>query len=679
MKCAILLLTVICWISYGYAAPGDADPDAAIIAGKQTLPGLSFQLAAPKKEYVQGEPIVVTMRYTYTGDRKLSVLVGKFDRSGRVPDYSFTAVDTEGKAVRDPVTKLGGMGGGQRWEAKLSPQEPYEQEATVNEWLAFDQPGRYTIQGHSTIVRLGDNAFGKPAIPLQSEPLELEIIPATGAVVQTDRQVLIDRMAAEYPTADKNRREAIMRELRFMMDEKAIPLLALDLEDEWPNGANQAKTGLMAFTNLAPVKAALLRLVDDENHFIPLRRIHDYFEILTAADRQIGGPGPEGPVTAQDSLALQWSRYLTPRFNKKLDRLPPERLAVAALSGLKWHALEHKDSKNWERLLANVELLPARGPIDALTQQDAAQLLLDARRNNPYDAGLRPSLRKVAENDRLFGPLRLAAIVVLHDLGDDSYRDLVADDLMQAQPRLLWNDARYGFQRAPVQAVLGDYRAPEISQRLLQLLRDVAQGKGGSAANTMNRVRDFARAASVGELTATVQMAVDTWHTPGQPLIEALAAKDSDAALPFIRLLPSDPKNELSYIRRDVISRLVTRMNTPAALAFIRELFKSDSESDRIYVAHGLAMSIQQTREPDSGNYGSLPPQPELARSFFPELLHLFQNDPSPRVRESAYYALGYITGAPKSPSIGPNSANDKQYLAQWEEWWRNNHERYGR
>ena len=54
--------------------------DAEITAGKKPLPGLRLELSAPRRQYSQGEPIEVTMRYTYTGERKLSVLRVTYER-----------------------------------------------------------------------------------------------------------------------------------------------------------------------------------------------------------------------------------------------------------------------------------------------------------------------------------------------------------------------------------------------------------------------------------------------------------------------------------------------------------------------------------------------------------------------------------------------------------------------
>jgi hypothetical protein len=51
---------------------------------------------------------------------------------------------------------------------------------TINEWLCFDRPGRYTVTAVSRIVHLdgAGELNGGPIVPLEGEPLEIAIVPS---------------------------------------------------------------------------------------------------------------------------------------------------------------------------------------------------------------------------------------------------------------------------------------------------------------------------------------------------------------------------------------------------------------------------------------------------------------------------------------------------------------------
>ena len=91
------------------AAP---DPDAAFVSGKTPLPGLRLTLRTDRGRYEMGEPIPVTLRYTYDGSRPLTLKVVTGDRSGRIMDFGFGATDAAGKAVPDPMPFHGVLSGG---------------------------------------------------------------------------------------------------------------------------------------------------------------------------------------------------------------------------------------------------------------------------------------------------------------------------------------------------------------------------------------------------------------------------------------------------------------------------------------------------------------------------------------------------------------------------------------
>ncbi len=257
--------------------PGDKE----IVEGKRNLDGLHLELRASKKKYEQGEPIEVTMRYTYSGKRDLLVEVVTYDHGGRILDFGFTAHDEKGHSVRDPIKDcLGGRIGGLRTADKLTPLKPYEQTALINEWLAFDRPGHYTVQATSSIVSFKGygSGWGNPSIPLKSNSLEIEIVPFN----EKRRAEQIANLATLLKSKEDHVRDDTAANLRFLMDARCIPLLISALNDKFGNVAIQARFGLLSFLDPAPVRAEMLKQIDNKSLVIPSddsRWITDLFVI----------------------------------------------------------------------------------------------------------------------------------------------------------------------------------------------------------------------------------------------------------------------------------------------------------------------------------------------------------------------------------------------------------------
>ena len=303
MRPTLLLLLLL--LPTSTAALAEDDPDQGIILGRKKLPGLRFDLSVEKERFELGEPIEVTMRYSYEGKRRLAVLHVNGDRSGRIVDFGFNAIGDEAAPVRDPLTGFQpGFGGGGRTSGPLESGKPYEQTVPLNEWLCFDRPGAYIVTAWSGIVSLDPHGteefYDGPAIRLLSEPLEI-VITAPSEESRVERLAdARDKLAAEH----YDTRAAAARDLRFMVDERAIPLLIPALEDSSGNVAIEAIFGLLAFKDLAPVKKALLAEI--EKRYVPPHAFGSFGTLLAAADHR---DGPDGERKAWEAR-FDWIRKL---------------------------------------------------------------------------------------------------------------------------------------------------------------------------------------------------------------------------------------------------------------------------------------------------------------------------------------------------------------------------------
>ena len=645
------------------------------------LPGLQLQLVADKTSYALGEPISILMRYEFDGDETLSVRVIDFDRSGRVGDYRFSAVDANGIAVRDPVSRLGGMGGGPIAFTKLSKTQPFEQRATINEWLAFDKPGRFLLRAHSNIISRGEGVAGAP-IPLDSQPLAIEITAPDEASrllrLEMAKNVL-PGVDSENDRTNRQTRFKAVQDLRFLLDVRAVPLLVQALGDGFINIRLEARRGLDAFEDKAPIKAEMMRVLNDEALPIAPSAKSDFLSFLLASEKA----GDQVTKSAEERRATYLA--LNARFDQKLRRqiqkLPLAEAARITVEAMRESQLDKTAPENWKPVLASAAVMNRE------SQEHAAEMLMvvlnvDATHGKPMDAAtiqdLRDDFKRAASDERVEGTLRLAALLGLHRSGDDSGRELLFKDVMRPQTQILRLDGMYPQQVKAAREVLGTDKANEIAARLLELLASpLPQDYPDNFVvwrSLLWRVRDFGSAATLPQLSALYKRVIDeapfhqTDDTLRQIALEAVVLKSPDAAVPLIASLPRNPQGDYG-LRVNAISNLLCRINTPAARNSMEQLLASDDEKDRLAVLSGLARNEDELHEKSPTSSSFLPPQRDIAPRFVPQILRLFLNDPSKKVRASAFYALGQITGVPRNVYYAEKNADDKHYVAQWKEW----------
>jgi len=613
--------------------PGKAandDPDAEIIAGKKLLPSLQLELFTPRESYELGDPIDIRMLYTYTGDRQLAIEHVTYDRCGRILGFGFRAIDEKGKAVRDPIGAcLGGDAGGQRGSGRLSPAESYSQKVFLNEWLCFDQPGRYTVTAHSGIVSFDPHGTGGfhsgPTIPLTSEPLTLEITPP----VDAHRLERIERAKAALLTRRGEEATGAMRDLRFMVDERAIPLMIEHLGDRLDNVGINAYFGLVSFRDTRILKAKVLEAVS-RRPSIPANELWSYVTLLTHAHLRERGIEPERYSAAYDAVSKRWRAVLTERESKSLKELSPVEAANATVAGLAFGpTMDRNDIQNWKRILDHIQSLSP----DRLGS--AASII----EHNCRLKELIPRLKEITADPAVNANVRAAAMVALHDMGDESWRDTLFADI--TSPKQALYNANW---------LLGDYRAKEAADKLLDLI-EPGGADPNSAARRLAENPYAAAAAPVERLRRAYLNSRDS--SARDWLLETLAQRSPEDACDLIR----DARGKMGW----KAPGLLAAMDFPAAQSLILETLRQGPEEDR----------------------QSLPRR--LAAAYFPELLQLYRADPSGKVRAEAMRALAEASGIGDT-AIGPKDSiwsatpkKEAEFLQKWEAWWAENSARFGR
>ncbi len=281
--------------------------------------GLKLELTTPKSSFPLGEMIPITMRYSTTiGSFRVTVVT--YDRSGRIADFGFSATDEKGQVVRDPTPFIGSFGG-LRGETMLMPALPYEQTVALNEWRSFDKPGHYLVRAVSGIVNrnYGESYFSSP-LSLQSEPIALEIT----APDEAARRDLFER-AAKMTRFDA----PIMRELRFVQDERALPFLWRGLFQEGGNAAVDARFGLEGFPKPNAVKTAAIALLNKGDLLKRPRDFQTLIYLLARGDMKLEYPTGQtfspNYQKAWELILKRWETQIEPYQTAFWARLEPKR------------------------------------------------------------------------------------------------------------------------------------------------------------------------------------------------------------------------------------------------------------------------------------------------------------------------------------------------------------------
>ena len=654
-------------VSPARAQLGMGAPPEAVEKARAKWPDVHFEITTPRSSYALGEEIPLTMRYRNDGKPGLRITVVTYDRSGRIMEFGFEGKDVNGQKVRDPYPFQGGMMGGIRTEKALG---QHEQTVSLNEWLSFDHPGHYEITAWSGIVQeVGPEGTYGPLVPLRAAPLELDISapdePSRQARLDAARLALdaAEKRAASLPTTqDRYERDrqlgpqagAAMRDLRWMTDPRAIPLLLRGLA-LGGDVAFEAHRGLVAFPDLAPVRAAvLLRLKSDKPIVESSWALKDLLARSSPSpQKQAFGfrLSPEDEVLFNAPLRAALARDVTGHNTSEAARDAATLLqndAGAPGEATVWRAF-------W----------PGAASLSEEQQWAAALLLLQEKeRAKTYPVTI-PDLRRAARDGRLGEQLRSAAVIALAARGGFSLRPLLAEDV--TAPKTHFSPAAF--------ATLGDFEARPIALKLLQALRVPDTSSAFAKDDLAARVRDFGGGATRDELVEAARWMMVHFPPSQGPLLEAVALRDPQSALVLIReSLAKHPAWEWGDARLGVLARL----DLPAAREQVRAFLGQKNENFLMALVGLIGESTYDDRERSSGEEGHrrLRAPRALSESLVPELARLDFTSPSAKVRQTVESALREITQLRANPS-------DAAQVAVWRTdlraWWNKNAARLGR
>ncbi len=192
-----------------------------LAAQQESGVSLTIRFANGTSRFHVGEIIPIELSFKASSPDVYDMEMRNYDRSGRLNIEQFHVTPPG----RDPLQRyysIGGfMGGGLGGPRELS-SEPQVMREELNEWVALDKPGHYSMYVTSGRVSRRAAAKNEP-VELQSNSLEFDVIAADPAWQQQMLSSAMTTLNMESSTPQE--KNAALRILRFLDTPASIPAL----------------------------------------------------------------------------------------------------------------------------------------------------------------------------------------------------------------------------------------------------------------------------------------------------------------------------------------------------------------------------------------------------------------------------------------------------------------------
>ncbi len=182
---------------------------------------LTIQFTDGTNRFHVGQLISVELAFRALIPNTYDMSTRNYDRSGRLNIERFH-VTPPGRDPLENYYSIGGfMGGGLGNQRVLSSEQETMQE-DLNEWVALDQPGHYSLYVTSGRVSRRDGIKNEP-VELRSNSLEFDVVPADPAWRQQTISSALATLSIESSSEDEKR--AAVRTLRFLDTPESVRAL----------------------------------------------------------------------------------------------------------------------------------------------------------------------------------------------------------------------------------------------------------------------------------------------------------------------------------------------------------------------------------------------------------------------------------------------------------------------
>ncbi|OGS63681.1 MAG: hypothetical protein A3J79_07385 [Elusimicrobia bacterium RIFOXYB2_FULL_62_6] len=241
------------------------EKDRLAVLKKSAIPKLKLRISTGKRTYMVGEPILVTLRYEYSGQESLYVYFHSDGKDTPIAHLESRVLDSSGHKMPRPQHMWGSFSHGRSVE--IPTDGIHELTTYLNDGVTLDRPGRYAFTVLSPMINCKGNCPKEVAVP-ESNPLEIEIIPADESFVKNTLvlgEKLLRHEDAEPLDIDMReieRRVEGIRLLGFLFDERAIRMMLPLLDEYLANVADEAFFEFRRFPDKKRLEEILLDSIE---------------------------------------------------------------------------------------------------------------------------------------------------------------------------------------------------------------------------------------------------------------------------------------------------------------------------------------------------------------------------------------------------------------------------------
>lgn len=394
---------------------------------------LTIRFAEGKNQFRQGEVIAVELHFSTSAPDTYTVSTRSYDRSGRL-DIDQVVVTP---STRDPLHDyysglLGGfLGGGLSGFSTLG-QEPYVYRMEINEWVAFDSPGRYTIEITSSRISRTDPLTSQAApVVLRSNRLEFEIV---GADAAWQAHTLADTIATlDSAASDDMQRSRARSVLRFLDSPAALAEVVRRLGDPEESDRWDWKAALLATRHRSLAKGELERGLTAPD----VALTYDYVSVLAALRFLLEHPEPMPPYPPDKGPEQEaWRALLQQRhdilqglidsvYQQALRALDTKQGRAKAVT--LHHLIAWPDSNASRRREAYGRMAPELASLFAMLPMRQQEEMLQYRWSRIRSPAMLPVLRRILDQPKQHS----------HELREAAFRRLLELDPSEGAARIL--------------------------------------------------------------------------------------------------------------------------------------------------------------------------------------------------------------------------------------------------
>jgi hypothetical protein len=310
---------------------------------------LTIRFAGGTSQFHVGEVIPLELSFTASLPDACDMDTRNYDRSGRLNLEQFEVTPPG----RDPLAHYYAVGvflGGGLGSSQVLSRDPQVMKEDLNEWVALDDPGHYTVHVNSTRVSRRSATRDEP-LQLRSNTLEFDVVEADPEWQEQTLAAAVSVLNSAAST-DEERRAAI-RSLRFLDSPQSVRELAREMGN-LPEGKRfDCIGGLSGSRHQAQVVQEMERQMKSPDTAISGEYIYTLAKLKLQLEHQPLPPYPEHD-TAQQKIWQERVQTREKEFTEVQDALFEETAGLVS----------SKEGRARAETVHTLLMRPARGSED---------------------------------------------------------------------------------------------------------------------------------------------------------------------------------------------------------------------------------------------------------------------------------------------------------------------------